>query len=227
MKIVQLLPELNEGGVERGVVELNREFVKLGLTSIVISNGGRLEADIAADGGRHICFDICSKNPLTLPWRTLGLRKLLYALSPDIVHARSRVPAWLAKFALNRVGPHFVTTVHGMNSINRYSRIMTTGERVICVSEVIRDYLLQHYPVDAEKLSIIQRGVDMNLFNPETVNHEYIADFKQRFGLDGKYIVTSVGRVTYLKDYESFIRLSPCATKRYRRLSVSLSRCQR
>ena len=95
MRIVQLLPELNEGGVERGTMELSRELVKVGHESIVISAGGRLQEQIEQDGGKHITFDLCSKNPFTAPSRIIKLRKLLKELQADIVHARSRVPAWL------------------------------------------------------------------------------------------------------------------------------------
>ena len=93
MRIVQLLPELNEGGVERGVVELSRELVKLGHESIVISNGGKQAEQIDLDGGRHVTLDIYSKNLLTAPSRMLQLRRCLRELNPDIIHARSRVPA--------------------------------------------------------------------------------------------------------------------------------------
>jgi len=206
MRVVQLLPELNEGGVERGVVELNREFVRRGVDSLVISRGGRLVRQIAVDGGRHETFDVCSKNPLTLASRVAGLRRLLARLKPDIIHARSRVPAWLCLLANRRLQLPFVTTVHGMNSVSFYSRVMTRGDRVICVSEVVRDYILKHYPVDAGRITVIQRGVDMDVFNPETTDREFIKAFRQRYGLQDRFVVTSVGRITWLKDYESFIR---------------------
>ena len=77
MKIVQILPELNEGGVERGTVELSRELVKLGHESIVISAGGKLEEQVVKDGGRHVTLDVCSKNPFTAPFRMNKLRKIL------------------------------------------------------------------------------------------------------------------------------------------------------
>ena len=205
MKILQLLPELNEGGVERGVVELNREFVRRGMESLVISKGGKLVEQIDRDGGRHIRYDVCSKNPLTLPARVFGLRGLLRAIRPDIVHVRSRVPAWLAWFANRRPHYPFVTTVHGMNSVSAYSRIMSRGDRVICVSDVVRDHIRRHYPVDDGRISVIQRGVDMDLFNPETTDRQFIADFRRRYGLDKRFVVTSVGRITWLKDYETFI----------------------
>ena len=99
MRVIQLLPELNEGGVERGVVELNREYSKLGMESIVISNGGKLSNQIDLDGGKHITFDVCSKNIFTAISRVFKLRKILEELKPDILHVRSRVPAWLVFFA--------------------------------------------------------------------------------------------------------------------------------
>ncbi len=214
MKVVQLLPELNEGGVERGVVELNREFVDGGLQSVVISNGGRLAEQITAHGGQHITFDVCSKNPFTVPRRVIELRRLLRSLQPDIVHARSRVPAWLAYFARKKCPFNFVTTVHGMNSVNRYSRIMTAGDKVICVSEVIREHLLKNYPVDPHKLVVIQRGVDLRSFDPMVANTALIDAFKDEFALHGRYVVTSVGRITHLKDYETFIRaVAACRTQ--------------
>ena len=91
MRVVQLLPELNEGGVERGVVELNRELVKRGVDSIVISAGGKQVGQIEADGGQHVMLDVVSKNPLTAVSRVWQLRRILRQLAPDILHARSRV----------------------------------------------------------------------------------------------------------------------------------------
>lgn len=205
MRIVQLLPELNEGGVERGVVELNREFVRRGLTSIVISRGGRLVEQLQADGGTHVQFDVCSKNPLTMPWRVMRLRSLLRRLAPDILHARSRVPAWLAWLANRKLGCPFVTTVHGLNSVNRYSEIMTRGDRVITVGEPVRDHILSHYNVPHEKVRVIQRGVDMEKFSPQCLDQEFISTFRARHALSGRYVVSSVGRITWLKDYETFI----------------------
>ena len=95
MHIVQLLPELNQGGVERGTVELNRELVKRGHQSSVISLGGEQVSSIMQDGGNHYTLDVGSKNPLNFFTRASKLRKLLQSIDPDILHARSRVPAWL------------------------------------------------------------------------------------------------------------------------------------
>ena len=135
--IVQLLPELNEGGVERGTVELSRELVKRGYSSIVISNGGKLVKELEKDGTKHIKCDVCSKNILTAPLRINRLKKILKEINPNILHYRSRVPGWMVHFADKELGIPTVSTVHGYNSVSFYSKIMTKGDRVICVSNSI------------------------------------------------------------------------------------------
>ncbi len=205
MKIVQLLPELNEGGVERGTMELSRELLKMGHESIVISAGGKLTRQIEADGGKHITLDICSKNPFTAFSRMIKLRKLLKECNPDILHARSRVPAWLTYWANKKLQLPFVTTVHGFNSVSAYSAVMTKGDRVICVSSAIKSYIQEHYHTDKKKITVIPRGIDLVKFNPENVDHDFIDAFIQKYHLNDKTIVTSVGRITQLKDLETFI----------------------
>lgn len=206
MRIVQILPELNEGGVERGTMELSRELVKRGYESIVISAGGKLQKQIELDGGKHFIVNVCSKNPFTAFFRMIKLRKLLKELEPDILHARSRVPAWLTYLANKKLHFPFVTTVHGLNSINKYSEIMTKGDRVITVSEVVRDYIIKGYNVDENKITVIQRGVDTEKFSARNMDQSFIDTFKEKYHLHDKFIITSVGRVTWLKDYETYIK---------------------
>ena len=206
MKIVQILPELNEGGVERGTVELNREMVRRGIDSVVISAGGKLAAQIEMDGGQHIVLDVCSKNLLTAPSRIYRLRKLLQQLNPDILHVRSRLPAWLTYFANRKLQLPLVTTVHGFNSVNLYSKIMTGGNKIICVSGAIKEYIQTHYQVPDGKITVIPRGVDLSLFDPEAIDTYFIHQFQRQYHLEGKFVVSSVGRITQLKDYETFIR---------------------
>lgn len=206
IRVVQLLPELNEGGVERGVVEINREFVGLDVESHVVSRGGKLVPVIESDGGVHHSFDICSKNILTAPGRSWGLRRILSSIDPSVIHARSRVPAWLVWFANKKLKLPLVTTVHGLNSVNPYSKIMTCGQRVICVSEVIRDYVVKHYQTNPEKIRVIQRGVDMDYFDPRNANQEIVQKLCNSLGLEGKTVIASIGRITRLKDYETFIK---------------------
>ena len=206
MIIVQLLPELNEGGVERGVVELNREFVKKGIESFVISAGGKLENQINLDGGNHVKFDVCSKNIFTVFKRVKVLKKILKELNPNIIHVRSRVPAWLVYFANKSLKIKVVSTVHGFNSVGFYSSIMQKADAVICVSNSIKEYIQKHYQTNENKITVIPRGIDLDLFNPKNIDETFIENFKKEFDLKDKFIVSSVGRVTQLKDYETFIK---------------------
>jgi len=206
LRVVQILPELNEGGVERGVIELSREYVKRGMDSYVISAGGKLENQIQKDGAIHIAFDVCSKNILTVPMRIIKLKKILEEIKPDIIHVRSRVPAWLVFFANKSLNIKIVSTVHGFNSVSFYSRIMTKSDHVICVSNSIKEYIQKHYNTESEKITVIPRGIDLELFNKNNLDDTFIKQFKNKYDLDNKLIVSSVGRVTQLKDYETFIK---------------------
>ena len=206
MHIVQVLPELNEGGVERGTVDLNRELVRRGYSSSVLSKGGRLESQILADGGKPVSVPVASKNPATFPVRCLRLQRQLDEINPDIVHVRSRMPGWLAWHANKRAKRPMVSTVHGFNSVNSYSKIMIKGDRVICVSEAVRDYVTKHYQFNQERLRVIPRGVDLDYFDPEKMDTSFVSSFRNRFELQDSFVVTSIGRLTSLKDYETFLR---------------------
>ena len=206
MKIVQILPELNQGGVERGVVEISREFVRRGHQSVVISVGGVQADQIKKDGGEHIELDVCSKNPLTFFVRVSRLRNVLQQLEPDILHVRSRVPAWLAWFANKKLKTPFVTTVHGFNSVSKYSKIMTKGDRVIYGSSSIKEYILKNYHVEDSKLRYVPRGIDTAYFDPKKVDLDFTSTFKNKYDLEGRYIITIVGRITEWKGHDCFIR---------------------
>lgn len=206
MHITQLVPELNQGGVETIVLSLNRELVKQGHQSTVISNGGKWVDQIKKDGGMHIHLNVCSKNPLTFLFRVHQLKTEFLKLNPDILHAHSRVPAWLAWFANKKLQLPWVTTVHGFNSIGKYSEIMTKGDRVICVSNPIKNYVQQHYSADEAKINVIHCGIAMERFDPKTLDRKKTEVLNSEFNLHEKFVVTSIGRITELKDYETFIR---------------------
>ncbi len=215
MKIIQILPELNEGGVERGVMELSRELVKQGFESIIISNGGKLVEQIVKDGGLHVPLDVCSKNIFTAPWRIFKLYQTLKALRPDILHVRSRVPAWMTFFANAFLHIPVVATVHGFNSVSIYSKIMTKADHVICVSNAIKTYIQKHYDAPESKITVIPRGIDLIKFNPHNLDTAFINTFKIRFCLEGKWVISTVGRITQLKDLETFIEAIAILSKKY------------
>ena len=163
LTVVQLIPALEAGGAERSTLEVGAALARAGHRSVVVSAGGRMVARLRAEGSEHIEMAIGAKSLRTL--RCVGaLRRCLQQLDPDIVHARSRLPAWIAwraRRAPATARPHFVTTVHGLNSPGWYSGILVRGERVICVSDTVRRYVARHYPaVDPGRLVVIPRGVD-------------------------------------------------------------------
>jgi glycosyltransferase involved in cell wall biosynthesis len=168
LTVVQLLPALHSGGVERSTLEVAEALVRAGHRAVVVSAGGRLVPRLEALGAQHIALDIGRKSPLTFR-HVWALRRIFAECRADIVHARSRLPAWIGWHALRGMPevarPRFVTTVHGLNSPSRYSAIMTRGERTICVSETVREYVLRHYPsTDTARLRVIPRGIEPTAF---------------------------------------------------------------
>jgi glycosyltransferase involved in cell wall biosynthesis len=214
MHVVQILPALDEGGVERGTVELSREFVRRGVTSTVISSGGRLAETVVRDGGRHLCLDVKSKNLLTVLPRAAQLRRALAEIGPDVVHIRSRVPGWLFTLANQRLRLPFVSTVHGFNSVSAYSRVMTTGQRVICPSSSVAAFIREHYGTPEEKIRIIHRGIDPQPFDPARLDAEFMASFRRELALEGRFVALGVGRITPLKGYDVLIRATSLARGR-------------
>ncbi|MEG3192421.1 glycosyltransferase [Lysobacter sp. D1-1-M9] len=214
LTIVQLLPALESGGVERSTLEIADALVRAGHRAIVISAGGRLVPRLQASGAEHVALDIGRKSLLTLR-HVRRLRALFANEAVDLVHARSRLPAWLGSMALRgmRDGarPRFVTTVHGLNSPSRYSEVMTRGERVICVSTSVRSHVRQHYPrAAAEKLRVIPRGIDPAAFPrcpaPDRQARRWAAG--QHLALDGDGpLLLLAGRGTRLKGHADALAL--------------------
>jgi len=168
LTVVQLLPALESGGVERSTIEIAEALVRAGHRAIVVSAGGRLLPRLQATGAEHVALDIGRKSPFVLR-HVRTLRALFARERVDIVHARSRLPAWLGWWALRGLPaaarPRFVTTVHGLNSPARYSAIMARGDRVVCVSTTVRDYVRRHYPeTDPARLRVVPRGIDVAEF---------------------------------------------------------------
>jgi glycosyltransferase involved in cell wall biosynthesis len=211
LTVVQLIPALHAGGAERSVLEVGQALVRAGHRSVVISAGGRMAAQLEAEGSEHITLDIGRKSLTTLGriWR---LRRILRELKPDVVHVRSRLPAWMGWWALKGVSPrpHFITTVHGLNSPGRYSAIMLRGERIVVVSQTVRDYLISHYSkLDTTRIRIIPRGIDPEAFpyghRPEESWQK--AFFNEFPKLAGAPLLTLPGRGTRLKGHHDAIEL--------------------
>ncbi|HOW77204.1 MAG TPA: glycosyltransferase family 4 protein [Candidatus Competibacteraceae bacterium] len=213
LSVAQLLPTMHSGGVERGTLEVARELAERGHRSIVISAGGRLVPELLKAGGEHLTWPLGVKSPLTLRW-VWPLRHWLAEQHIDILHARSRFPAWIAWLAWRGMDPvtrpRWVTTVHGLYSVSRYSAVMTYGERVIAVSATIRDYLQRGYPeLPAEQIQVIPRGVDPAEFpygyQPPSA---WLAEWHRHYPqLRNVPVLTLPGRLSRLKGHEEFIEL--------------------
>lgn len=213
MKVLQILPELNSGGVERGTLELGRYLVQHGHEALVVSNGGRMVPQLEAAGIRHIAMPVHRK-ALNSLFQIRPFRRLLETERPDILHIRSRVPGWIAWLAWRKLNPQtrprLVSTVHGFNSVNAWSRIMTRGERVIAVSNSIREHILQHYPgVKDEIIRVIPRGIEPadypRGFQPEAT---WLQRWREQYPqLAGRRLFVLPGRITRLKGHEDFLQL--------------------
>lgn len=213
MKVLQVLPEMRGGGVERGTLELADHLAAHGHESLVLSGGGRMVEALERGGSRHVTMDVGRKSLRTLALRP-AIRRLLEQERPDILHLRSRVPAWLVHGLWKRMDPatrpRLVTTVHGFYSVNAWSAIMTRGERVICVSESVRDYLAIHYRgVEEERVRVIPRGIDPARYpRGHRPTDEWREAFHREFpATRGKRLLTLPGRITRLKGHEDFFRI--------------------
>ena len=209
--VLQVLPALGSGGAERGTVELAAALTAAGWNAVVASSGGPLERDIARAGATHLTLPLASKNPLVMRRNGAALARAIRELDIDIVHARSRAPAWSAWSAAKATGRHFVTTFHnaygqdlaygaGSALKRRYNSVMARGERVIAISDFVADHAAAVYGVGSDRLRTIPRGVDLAIFDPRRVGGERIATLARQWRLpDGMPTVMLPARLTRWK----------------------------
>ncbi|HIJ62738.1 MAG TPA: glycosyltransferase family 4 protein [Rhodospirillaceae bacterium] len=204
--VLQVLPALLTGGVERGTIDVAGAIKAAGWTSLVVSSGGHMVRELDRMGVNHIPLPVHSKNPLVMRANISRLEELIRDHNVDIVHARSRAPAWSAFFAAQRSGRHFLTTFHGTYNLglfglkNAYNAIMTRGERVIAISHFIADHMQTVYGIDAGRIRVIHRGIDLERFDPARVSPERIIQLAQRWRLpDGYPVIMLPGRLTRWK----------------------------
>lgn len=213
MKVLQILPALNSGGVERGTVDFAAELVKRNHQSLVMSSGGSMVAQLEAAGSSHITFPVHKKS-ITSLFKVRALRRLLLELEVDIIHVRSRVPAWMTWLAIRKLPvekrPTLVSTFHGLYSINAYSAVMGRGDQVIAISQCVYDYIIENYPkVSPDKITIIHRGVDTNQFNRQPfIDDEWSQPFfNQHPQLLNKKLMLMPGRLSRWKGQLQFIEM--------------------
>ncbi len=174
LTVLQVLPALVSGGVERGTLEIAEAIIRAGGRALVASAGGPLVAPLEALGARHVTLPLRSKSPLGILRNAGALARVVRAEGVRIIHARSRAPAWSALLAARRTAAHFVTTYHGTYNENfpgkrLYNSVMARGERVIAISSFIAGHIRERHGTGPERIRVIPRGVDPALFDPAAV----------------------------------------------------------
>ncbi|MBF4988274.1 glycosyltransferase family 4 protein [Methylophilus sp. 14] len=212
LTVLQILPALQSGGVERGTLEIASHLVAQGHRSLVMSAGGRMVAALEAAGSSHFTDAIGRKSLLTL-LMIPKLRALWRREQVDIVHVRSRFPAWVVYLAWKGMPaaqrPRLVTTVHGYYRPGWYSRIMTCGERVIVISKTIQAYAQHAYQVDPQKMQLIYRGVDTTQYRPgyqpdDGWRQDWFAEYPHT---RGKRLLVLPARISRWKGATDFVEM--------------------
>ena len=205
--VMQVLPSLVTGGVERGTVDVTQALTDAGWRAIVVSKGGPMAHEVSRAGGIHIELPIGRKNPLTAYLNVNRLVKLIREHHVDIIHARSRVPAWCALGAVRKTDTKFITTFHGNynaeNSIKKfYNSVMAKGDRVIAISEFISDQVCQRYGADPNNVRVVPRSADIELFSPAAVSPERVIQLSETWRIpDDAAVVMLPGRLTRWKGH--------------------------
>lgn len=204
--ILQIIPDLAAGGAERTTVEMAEAIVQAGGRALVASRGGRLEDTLQSVGGELVRMNAKSKNPLTIRWNASKLVELIQTEHVDLIHARSRAPAWSARMAAHKTAIPFVTTYHGAYGGSsalkiRYNAVMAAGERVIANSDWIAAHVRDVHKVERERLVTIPRGVDLDVFDPAAVSDDRVESVRAAWGLteNGPITLLLPGRLTSWK----------------------------
>ena len=205
--VLQVLPHLNSGGLVSGAVEISEALQKTGMNSFVASAGGRREREITKAGGKVINFSLGSMNPIIMLLNVYKLSRIIKRYKINIIHARSRAPAWSAYFAAKKMGIPFVTTFHGTYSIQnklkkKYNSIMVKSDRVIAISRFINNHILSNYNIDKDKIVTIHRGINIERFNYLKVADERLISLLNIFNIpEDSFVVLLPGRITRWKGH--------------------------
>ena len=207
--VVQVLPALNQGGVERGTIEIAEALQKAGIRNYVVSAGGKMVSELTRLGVSHITLPVNTKNPISMLINSYRLEKIFKDLDVSLVHVRSRAPAWSVKWAANRMKIPFISTFHGRYGLKPevfkkpYNQVMTKGRFVIAVSAFIQNHLMKEYGVPDQKIRLIPRGADINKFNMNSISVGMLQDFAKEYDIPtDKPIVTLVGRLSRIKGHD-------------------------
>lgn len=225
--VMQVLPALVTGGVERGSIDMAIAAKQAGWRSYVVSSGGPMVRELIRAGIEHIEAPVDRKNPIIMRRNVHLLTRLARKYQVSVIHARSRAPAWSAKAAAQKTGAAFLTTFHGTYNFGNplkksYNSVMTQGDRVIAISEFIRDHIIENYKTDWARLRVIHRGIDTSVFNPKAVSAERVIKLATEWRLpDDVPVILLPGRLTRWKGQSLLLNaLSRLKDRSYRCLLV-------
>jgi len=211
LRILQVLPELKMGGVERVTLDMVMALRQIYPTTYVAAQEGNLLSELQQRGGTHFSMPLTSKNPLQLIRNGYQLAKLIREHDIHIIHARSRAPGWSALLAARLTKIPLVTTYHGAyRSSNKiksfYNSVMARGDRVIAISKFIHRTIQHQYPNSFSKVSLIHEGIDLEEFDPQKVSQQEIETLRRDWGVPPTATLFLVpGRVTRSKGQTIFI----------------------
>jgi lipopolysaccharide heptosyltransferase II len=210
MNILQILPELNVGGVETGTIDLAKYLVRYGHKAVVVSAGGELVKELESVGGIHYQLPVHKKSIFSILRSIPKLVQIIKKENIEIVHARSRVPAWAAYLAARRTGVVFITTCHGYYRKHPFSYVMGWAKRVIVLSNVIGRHMIDDFNCPHERIRLVPRSVDLEKFTYLSPDEKRKEDFN----------VGIIGRITPLKGHTYFIKAMAKAVKSIPNLKI-------
>lgn len=209
--VLQVIPELGPGGAEQGCIDVAKALVAAGGQALVASHGGSRVHELVRAGATHIDLPVHSKNPFVMMRNTRRLKRLIHEHRVDIVHARSRAPAWSAYKACQNTPARFMTTCHAPYNFTKdikktYNSVMAKGERVIAISHYVAEYLREHYDVTHDRLRVVHRGIPLEKFHPTMVTPERMITVSRAWRLpDEANIIMLPGRLTRWKGHHVLI----------------------
>ena len=209
--ILQVVPRLDAGGSELATIEIAQALSRAGAVALVATEGGRLAEDIVMARGEIVKLPVASKSPFTIIANIGRLARLIEERGIDLVHARSRAPAWSAFFAARQTRKPFVTTYHGAYGEvgpfkATYNSVMARGERVIANSLYTAN-VIEHRDAGAhDRIRVIYRGVDRKTFDPAAIDAGVCARLRASWGVSpGNKIVLHAARLTGIKGQRNLI----------------------
>ncbi len=210
LRLLQILPSLESGGVEQGTINVANFIGDYGYPSFIASKGGRMLKTLNKKKVKHIELPIHSKNPLVMINNINRIKKIIKHNQINLVHVRSRAPAWSAYFACKNLCK-MVSTFHNVygyeNFIKKYyNRGLSKVEKIVAISHYVKNSIVDIYGINSDKIVVIYRGIDTEFYDPSLYNETEYLKFYSKFDLpDDKKIILYPGRLTNWKGQIEFL----------------------